>query len=185
MRKSPIRSIGSQFTAAAVAVIATAVIMGGGLAFAQETPAAVGAGVAEVAAANSVDSAAIINGSVTGQDIAASTVGRGDIKPSVLTSWAKVGTTTTTATLLNDRGVASAAQVSNGSYRVTFDRPIVGCGWSATLNDNDAGAGFPGEITVERDTAGDPTSLRVRTYNSAGTQGALGSSDGFTVTVDC
>jgi hypothetical protein len=69
---------------------------------------------------------------------------------------------------------------------VTFVQPITDCGWTATLNDNDAGSAAPGEITVERDNIVDAHSLRVRIIDSAGTAPMdASSSDGFTLTVNC
>ena len=53
------------------------------------------------------------------------------------------------------------------------------------MNDNDAGGATGLYATVERDTAGDANSLRVRTFNAAGSQVDTEEDDGFTVTVFC
>jgi hypothetical protein len=99
--------------------------------------------------------------------------------------WAKVDADATSATLLSGSGVTSVSKVGT-VYNVTFDSPIVGCGWTATLNDNTGGAVLPGEIAIEAATSSaTETSLYVRTYNSAGTQGVPDDSDGFTVMVSC
>lgn len=185
MHKSSVRTIGSQFTAAIVGIVATAVVMGGGLAFAQEAPQT-GVAVAEtLAGPNTVNSAAIINGSVTGQDIATATVGRGGIKPGVAPLYAKVDADASSATLLSGKGVTGVEFLTAGFYSVTFSRSVVGCGWLATLNDNDAGASSPGEISIDRNTPGDLFTLRIKTYNSAGASAAPAGDDGFTVMITC
>ena len=71
-----------------------------------------------------------------------------------------------------------------GVYRVTFDASVVGCGWSATLNDNDANSSPPGEISVGREPASS-TNLLVRTFNSAGAQTESDEANGFTVVLSC
>jgi len=174
MKKIHFRTLGSQFTAAVVGVLATALVMGGGLAFAQGAPAS-GAGVAEaIAAPNTVNSSSIVNGSVA----------RADMKPGSLPSWAKVGGGTA-GTLLAGRGVVSSTRISAGVYQVVFNRSIIGCGWTATLNDNDAGGATAGQIAVERASSAITTNLIVRTYNTSGAQTDTGADDGFTVMVVC
>jgi hypothetical protein len=72
-------------------------------------------------------------------------------------------------------------------YAVVFDSSVVGCGWTATLNDNDVGGAKAGEITVERKQQGVTTDLLVRTFDSNG-QAAdpdIGGNDGFTLMVIC
>lgn len=184
MHKPSARHLGSQLTIAVLGAVVAIALTGGGFAFAQEAPEA-GVGVAEaLAGPNTVNSAAIVNGSVTGQDIATGTIGRGDLKPGSLPSWAKVAGSTT-GTLLSGRGVAASSHVGTGVYQVDFTRSIVGCGWSATLNDNDAGAATAGLITVERAASDDVDSLFVRTFNTAGSSANTLGSEGFTVIVTC
>lgn len=182
MSKSPLRTLGTQVVSAAVGAAVAVTLVGGGFAFAQSAPDT-GAAIAEVAAANSVDSAAIINGSVTGTDIANGTVGRNDLKSSVVPRWAKVNAGIATA-LLRGRGVESAFRASAGVYRVSFTDSVANCGWTATLNDNSNGTSTPGELSIESSKS-TPTDLIVRTYNSAGAVADTGETDGFTITVDC
>ena len=182
MSKSPLRSLATQVASATAGAVIAVVLVGGGFAFAQEAPE-VGVGVAEVAAANSVNSAAIINGSVTGTDIANGTVGRNDLKSTVVARWAKVNAGIATE-LLRGRGVESAFRAQAGVYRVAFTDSVANCGWTATINDNSNGIAAPIQITVESSTLA-PTDLIVRTFNSAGTPTDTGETDGFTITVDC
>ena len=177
-----LRSVGTQLLTAAAGGAVAVLLVGGGLASAQEAPE-VGSAVAELAAANSVNSAAIINGSVTGTDIANGTVGRQDLKANVVARWAKVNAGIATA-LIRGRGVESAFRASAGVYRVAFTNSVANCGWTATINDNANGTAAPFQITVEA-SADAPTDLIVRTFNSAGTPSDTGETDGFTVTVDC
>lgn len=173
------RSMGvfrSRLAVAIASAVLTAAVFSGGLsAVAQE--------VAELAAPNSVNSAAIINGSVTGTDIANGTIGRQDLKANVVARWAKVNAGIATA-LIRGRGVESAFRASAGVYRVSFTDSVANCGWTATINDNANGTATPNEITVET-SADAPTDLIVRTFNSAGSPADTGETDGFTVTVDC
>jgi hypothetical protein len=67
---------------------------------------------------------------------------------------------------------------------VVFAAPITGCGWTATLNDNDASSTPPGEIGVEREP-GSNTSVLVRTFNSAGIQTESSEDNGFTIVLSC
>ncbi len=190
MPKSPLRSIGSQVVSAAVGAAVAVVLVGGGFAFAQEAPAT-GEAVAEVAAANSVDSAAIINGTVTGTDIANGTIGRNDLKPRVAARWAQInGGGVNDTVLVRGRGVESAFHGdSPGQYRVVFSDQITNCGWTAALNDVPippalGGNSSPGQISVQGSSQAN-TDLIVRTYNTAGTPADTAPNDGFTVTVDC
>lgn len=174
MPKTSVRTLGSQLTIAVVGAVVAIALTGGGFAFAQEAPVA-GGGVAEaIAAPNTVNSSSIVNGSVA----------RADLKPGSLPNWAKVAGGTT-GTFLAGRGASSSSRVGTGVYQVNFNRSVQGCGWSATLNDDDAGAAASGQITVERASAGDPDSLFVRTFNAAGAAANTASGDGFTVTVLC
>jgi hypothetical protein len=182
MSKSTLRSIGTQLASATAGAVAAVALMGGGFAFAQEAPET-GAAVAEVAAANSVDSAAIINGSVTGSDIANTTIGRQDLKANVVARWAKVNAGVGVK-LLRGRGVESAFRGGVGVYRVVFTDPVDLCGWTVARNDNSTGTALPGHITVES-AVGTPTDLIVRTFSPTGVAQDTQETDGFTVTVDC
>jgi hypothetical protein len=98
-------------------------------------------------------------------------------------AWAKVSST---GAVLAGSGVSSAENVGGaGAYAVTFSRSIVGCGWTATLNDNDAGTSSSGEISVERRNAFTNFELLVRTYDSTGVLADPASNDGFTIMAIC
>lgn len=99
--------------------------------------------------------------------------------------WAKVAANSSGARLLSGSGVASVGRFTAGSFSVVFNASIVGCGWTATLNDDDAGVGRPGQISVEREVASSTTNLIVRTYSPNGTQSDPQAGNGFTVTVIC
>ncbi len=180
-----IRCLGVQAASAAAGAVIAVALLGGGLASAQEAPES-GTGVAEaLAGANTVNSAAIINGAVTGTDIANASVGRNDLKANVVARWAKVNAGGANDTeLMRGRGVLSAFRGGLGVYRVVFAAPVTACGWTATRNDNSNGVAGPGEITVESSKS-TPTDLIVRTFNSAGAPADTDPTDGFTVTVDC
>jgi hypothetical protein len=134
------------------------------------------------------------DGSLTGGDISDNTINGNDVQngsigPSELsllatTRWAKVDAGLTT-TLLNHRGATSASRLQQGQYVVTFAQPITGCGWSATVNDNDAGSAGPLMLSVERNFDNDANSLRVRTFDHAGAPVDTSEGDGFTLTVVC
>lgn len=183
MSSSPLRTVAKQCAVIAASVVATATILGSGLASAQEAPE-VGTAIAEVAPANSVNSAAIINGSVTGADIADGSISRADLKPAVAPRWAKVDAGPTT-TLIRGRGASTAFRVSPGVYRVTFASNIRTCGWSATVNDNDAGTAGPALISAERSSNASDTEIIVRTFNTAGALADLAENDGFTLLLNC
>lgn len=183
MSKRTIRSFGTQVASATAGAVIAVVLVGGGFAFAQEAPEA-GNGVAEaLAGANTVNSAAIINGTVTGTDLANQTVGRNDLKANVVARWAKVNAGIATE-LIRGRGVESAFRSQAGVYRVAFTDSIVNCGWTATINDNANGTAAPFQITVEASKIA-PTDVIVRTFNSAGAAADTAETDGFTITVDC
>lgn len=98
--------------------------------------------------------------------------------------WAKVAGGTSGA-LLNGFGAVSTIKGVSGEYDVIFNGSVVGCGWQATRNDADSGAGPPGEIAVERADSAITNRLRIRTFNSSGVQANLGNDDAFTLTVIC
>lgn len=186
MSKRTIRSIGTQVASATAGAVIAVVLVGSGFAVAQEAPEA-GTGVAEaLAGANTVNSAAIINSTITGSDVANGTLGRNELKPNVVARWAKVnGGGAGDTELMRGRGVESAFRgATAGVYRVAFTESVANCGWTATINDNSNGTAAPLEITVETSKAS-PTDLVVRTFNSAGTPADTAPTDGFTVNVDC
>ncbi len=174
MPKSSVRTLASQLSIAIAGAVVAIALTSGGFAFAQDAPAA-GAGVAEtLAGPNTVNGAAIINGSV----------GRADIKPGVAPLYARIDADAGSATLLSGKGV-TAVGGGGGFYTVTFVRSVVGCAWVATLTDNDAGASSAGEISIDRNLPGDAFTLRIKTYNSAGASASPADDDGFTVMVTC
>ena len=167
-----IRTIGSQLGIAAAGALLALGLTGGGLAFAQEAPES-GAGVGEtLAAQNSVNSAAVINGSL----------GRADMKVGSIPLWARVRSD---GTLIAGKGVTGTSSLGSGAYQVDFSRNITGCVWIATATDNDASSAGAGYATAERRLSSDVDSLEIRTFNAAGTQAARGSDDGFAVLVNC
>lgn len=113
--------------------------------------------------------------------------------------WAKVDADATEARLLAGDGVYvrpgpetdgtdsddGVARIGTGQFNVDFLRDVSGCGWLATLNDNAALIAENGEIAVQLESALSPNTLRVRTFDSAGTAEDPADSDGFTVQVIC
>lgn len=169
---SHVRKILGQLALVVAGSLATVLIMGGGPAGAFSVPN------------NSVNSAKIVNNTVSSADIKDGTVAPADLSNTARARWAKVSGGTS-GTLIRGRGVTSASRYNPGNYVVTFAQPITGCGWTATLNDNDAGSVTTGQIAVERHDTGDPYTLRVRTYDSLGTNADTPANDGFTVVVHC
>ena len=172
MPKSSVRTIGSQLATAVVGAVVAIALTGGGFAFAQEAPES-GSGVAEaLAGPNTVNSAAVINGSL----------GRADMKVGTIPLWARVRSD---GTLIAGKGVTGASALGSGAYQVDFARDITGCVWIATATDNDASSAAAGYATAERRISSDFDSLEVRTFNSAGSQAIRGADDGFSVLVSC
>ncbi len=99
--------------------------------------------------------------------------------------WGKVSADSGGANLLSGNGVTSVNRLLTGQFQVSFASAITGCGWMATLNDNDAGVAPSGQISIERDSSADAVTLRVRTFNASGAAADPASGDGFTVQVDC
>ena len=126
----------------------------------------------------------VADGSLGGGDIADGSVSTADLSPQALTRWAKVGGGTTTS-LIRGRGATTASRLAAGQYLVTFSQSITACGWTATVNDNDAGVAPNLYASVERNSAADANTLRVRVFNDAGTTVDTAQDDGFTVTVTC
>ena len=81
--------------------------------------------------------------------------------------------------------MAGVTASGSGAYTVTFDDPVVGCAWIATLNDNDEGLPPVGEIAINRFDLGDPRVLQLRTFNSAGDPTPVGGGNGFSAAVLC
>jgi hypothetical protein len=131
-----------------------------------------------------IDSGLIAEGGVVSEDILNGTIQRGDLALAAQTRWAKVDADATPE-LLASRGISNISRTAVGNFVVVFQSSVLDCGWSATLNDNDAGSGPSGEISVERDNAGQQNVLRVRTYDSDGTPVDGDGSNGFTVSVVC
>lgn len=126
----------------------------------------------------------VADGSIGGGDIADGSVSTADLSPQALTRWAKVDGGTITS-LIRGRGATTASRLAAGQYLVTFSQSITNCGWTATVNDNDAGVAPNLYASVERNSAGDANTLRVRVFNDAGTTVDTAQDDGFTVTVTC
>ena len=101
--------------------------------------------------------------------------------------WAKVGLSPAGAPLLSGDGVVNVQRVEEGVVNVTFDAPVVGCGWMATVNDNVRGGAASAEITAELG-AGD-NQLLIKTWNAFAVDTAWEESaegnDGFTVMAIC
>jgi hypothetical protein len=84
------------------------------------------------------------------------------------------------------RGNATGAgRISTGNFFVSFAADIRGCAYVATNGDTAAGAGPPGEISVEQRAADNPTDIEVRTYNSAGAATDPTAGNGFHIIVSC
>lgn len=126
----------------------------------------------------------VADGSLGGGDIADGSISTADLSPQALTRWAKVDGGTTTS-LIRGRGATTASRLAAGQYLVTFSQSITACGWTATVNDNDAGVAPNLYASVERNSAADANTLRVRVFNDAGTTVDTAQDDGFTVTVTC
>ena len=78
--------------------------------------------------------------------------------------------------------MSNVGRVGVGQYTVTFTDSVASCGLIATLTDNDIGTSSNGEISAERDNN---NTVRVRTYNSAGTAEDTFGTDGFTLMLAC
>jgi hypothetical protein len=143
---------------------------------------------------NSVNSAKVVDNSIQGIDIKNNTVAgvdvlngsltTADLNPAIRPRYAKVQTGTTFG-ILRHRGATAVNRTGGGEYDVSFDIAITNCGWIATRNDDSDGGAGPGTIAVEQATSSDPTRLRIRLFNTAGTQIDPEDDDGFTVTVIC
>jgi len=177
MELSTIRKAGTRVATVVGAVVIAAVVGTGALGIAH---AAV-----ESVPNNSVNSAKIVNNTVQSIDIKDGTIAPADLQTRIRPRFAHVSANAGGATILQARGVASVSRINAGGYLVTFSQSVQGCGWTATLTDDDAGSAAAGEISVERYAVDDPNTLWVRTYSSAGAQTDRPNGDGFTVRVDC
>jgi hypothetical protein len=128
-----------------------------------------------------VDSGDIVDGAVKSIDIRGSAVGPTDLAPSVRPRWARINGD---FSVERNRGLAATNPVTEGGtgiYIVNFATPLMSCGYTATLTNNESAA-VPGEISLYRV---DSDTLRVFTMNSAGTPQDLDADEGFTVVVHC
>ena len=171
-----VRTIASRTATAVGAAVITAVVVAGGLSIAQAAT--------ESVPNNSVTSAKILNGTIQGIDVRDGAITPADLGVNARPRWAKVSGGSSGA-LLRGRGVAGTSHVATGTYRVSFDAAITNCGWTATRNDNGAGLAGAGLISIEQESAADPTTLLVTTYNPAGTPTNTASDDGFTIAISC
>ena len=169
MPRSSAEVFGSRLAVAVTSVIVTTVVVAGGIAVASVPN-------------NSVTTAKIRNGAVTSAKIRDKTIRSVDLHPSVLPRFAHVNAGVIGSTLINGRGVSNVGRVAVGQYTVTFAASVASCGLIATLTDNATGTSSNGEISAERDNN---NTVRVRTYNSAGTPEDTLSTDGFTLMLAC
>jgi hypothetical protein len=126
-----------------------------------------------------VTTAKLGNGQVTTAKLAAGSVGRTQLAPDVQPLWAFVWGG---PTINKGKGAVSVAvEGVVGQYRVTFDRDVSACGYTATMASPKATdpeqIGF---INVQS-FGGDPNAVLVRTRDTAGPLAARG----FTVQVWC
>jgi hypothetical protein len=119
------------------------------------------------------------DGQVTSSKLAAGSVGRTQLAPDVQPLWAFVWGG---PSINKGKGAVSVAvEGVVGQYRVTFDRDISQCGYTATLASPDStGPEQLGFINVSLFSA-DPKAVIVRTRDTAGPLAARG----FTVHVWC
>lgn len=92
-------------------------------------------------------------------------------RPLLKTLWAVVNED---GTLDRGKGVTDSSRVAEGAYRITFNRNVSGCAYSATIDLSGLGEGHQGEVYVYQtleDPSDPPTPRQVDvfTFNSAGT----------------
>jgi hypothetical protein len=91
--------------------------------------------------------------------------------------------------LWSKSGATAVTRMGDGHYSVRFEVPVAGCGWTATVNDNNFGGAVPGYITVEMGDVA--TDLWVKTWATTSTASPTpadlspGHNDGFTVMAVC
>lgn len=99
--------------------------------------------------------------------------------------WGVISANATTTKVVRGNATGVTRQ-GTGDYLVSFAADIRPCAYLATLGDVGAGIGEPGEISVEQLNTNNPTTLEIRTYNSAGAEAdPPASSDGFHIAVIC
>ena len=128
---------------------------------------------------SAVKTAKIKDGAVTTDKLAAGSVGRSQLAPDVQPLWAFVWGG---PTINKGRGAVSVAvEGVTGQYRVTFDRDVSKCGYTATMASPDStDPEQNGFINVSSFSA-DPKAVIVRTRDIAGPLAARG----FTIQVWC
>ena len=126
-----------------------------------------------------VTTAKLGDGQVTTAKLAAGSVGRTQLAPDVQPLWAFVWGG---PTINKGKGAVSVAvEGVVGQYRVTFDRDVSACGYTATMaSPKSTDPEQIGFINVQSFN-GDPNSVIVRTRDTAGPLAARG----FTVQVWC
>ncbi|MEM1332008.1 MAG: hypothetical protein AAGG08_01000 [Actinomycetota bacterium] len=98
--------------------------------------------------------------------------------------WAKVDADGTGATVLSSNSTdAAASRDGLGRFVVSFGPSLSGCGFLATLGDNDDGVATSGQIATELGSS--DTDVWVRTYDETGVAEDPIDNDGFTVTAFC
>ncbi len=68
-------------------------------------------------------------------------------RPLLKTLWAVVNED---GTLERAKGVTDSDRLGNGAYRITFNRDVSGCAYSATIDLSGLDEGHPGEVYVVR-----------------------------------
>jgi hypothetical protein len=105
-------------------------------------------------------------------------------RPLLKTLWVVVNED---GTLDRAKGVRDTDRLAAGTYRITFNRNVSGCAYSATIDLSGVGEGHAGEVYVDQtlDDPSDPPSPRqvdVITFNSSGTSS---SDNQFDLIVHC
>jgi hypothetical protein len=144
----------------------------------------------------------VVNDSLTGADIAESTLGKVpnsdtldgiDSSGFVRNLWAVAGFGTPTIDnptgfqLFRGHGATGAERLTSGVFAVSFGRDITGCGYVASAGDMADGQAPPQFASVQqRDATGNPNDVVVRTFTSGSiTPSDPGLGDGFHVAVFC
>ena len=120
----------------------------------------------------------LVDGSVSSSKLAAGSVTRSHLATDLQPLWAFVWGG---PTINKGKGAVAVSSLSAGNYKLTFDRDVSACGYTATMaapkSTDPEQIGF---INVQSFN-GDPNSVIVRTRDSAGPLAARG----FTVQVWC
>jgi hypothetical protein len=149
---------------------------------------------------SAVKSADVVNDTLTGTDVAESTLGKVpnadkldglDSSAFARSLWAVAGFTTPTVSnptgfeLIRGHGATGAERVTTGVFAVSFGRDITDCGYVASAGDLADSSAPPLLATVEqRNATGNPTDVVVRTFNGTSPIDP-GLGDGFHVAVIC